>query len=177
VDAGHDEPVATDCQPGGDTGPGAERLREARFAPVTDEPLTNAAVELLRSVSAYLNAVDGPPTRTTVTSDDVTFDDRRSGGVNFGKVESSDWLPFIASIWEVGTGRPHFSIPEIVAVRGWRCAAAVWAYDYGDDWADAEIICIRLTPERMIDRCVAFDVDDVDAAVAQLDRWHAEFDV
>lgn len=138
-----------------------------------EEPLTNDAVKLLRAVTANLNALRGPPTRTTVTSEDVTFDDRRTGGVNFGTVESSEWLEFIASIWGVGTGRPHFSIPEVVAVRGQRCAAVIWAYDYGDDWADAEILCIRLTRLGMIDRVVAFDVDDADAAIAELDQWHA----
>ncbi len=147
--------------------------RRLGLTDVPDEPLTNAAAELLRAATENLNTLDGPPTRTTVTSEDVTFDDRRSGGVNFGTVESSEWLAFVASIWDVGTGRPHFSIPEVVAVRGQRCAAAVWAYDYGDDWADAEILCIRLTRSGMIDRAVAFDVDDPDAAIAELDQWLA----
>ena len=157
---------------------GAGRLRGVRLGctVVADEPLINAAARMLRAAATHLSGLDGPPAHATVTSDDITFDDRRSGGANFGLIESSNWLEFVTSIWSVGTGHPHFTVPDVVAVRGQRCAAVIWAYDYGDGWADAQILCIRLNPGRLIDRAVAFAVDDVVAAIAELDRWHAEIE-
>ena len=49
--------------------------------------------------------------------------------------------------------------------------------DYGNGFGVEHIECWRLdTTLRRADMSVAFDLDDRDAAIAELDRMHAEID-
>ena len=65
----------------------------------------------------------------------------------------------------------------MVAVRGHRSAAFVEVVDYGEDTLVEVITCCRLDEDlRRIERLVILDIDDRDAAIAELDRLHAELD-
>jgi hypothetical protein len=145
---------------------------------MSDEPLTNAAVEGIRGAYALLQAADGPPTDSEEwLSADFTYVGRNRVGVNFGVMTSSDWRGFMASFWEIAPGRLEWSDPVAIAVRGQRCAAITASIGYGNDTFTDFIHCLRLDPAlQRLQRIVSFDVDDVDAAIAELDRLHAEID-
>jgi hypothetical protein len=143
---------------------------------MSDEPLTNAAVEFYRRSCAIMNAAETPPTDDDLglgVSSDFMYESRSGIGVDFGR---SDWPAFLGSIWHVGGGRPRFSEPQAIAVRGQRCAAITASFDYGNDSSTEYLHCVQLDPElQRLERIVSFEVDDRDAAIAELDRMYAEF--
>jgi hypothetical protein len=147
---------------------------------MSDEPLTNAAVEFMRGGYALLSAADGPPSATDLQeslSADFSYSGRNRVGVNFGEMTSSDWPAFIASFWEIAPGRLQWSEPLAIAVRGQRCAVITASIGYGNDTFTDFIHCIRLDPTlQRLQRIVSFDVDDRDAAIAEVDRMYAEID-
>ena len=146
---------------------------------MSDEPLTNAAVEFIRRGHAAMNAAESPATgeMSESVSSDFVYDSRNRFGVDFGP---SDWPEFLGSIWHVSEGRPKFSEPQAIAVRGQRCAVITARIDYGDDAFTEYLHCVVLDPElQRLQRIISFDAespDDRAAAVAELDRRHAEID-
>ena len=145
---------------------------------MSDEPLTNAAVERIRDWYDVLNELVEPPSLTPADSvtDDFAYSDRRKG-VNFGEGDASHMARMFRGYWEVG-GHPHFSIVEVIAVRGEWSAAYRQRIVYGG--SDMFIELIRVVDRDPVGdrlrRMVLFDMDDVDAAIAELDRMHAETD-
>ena len=144
---------------------------------MSDQPLTNAAVEFVRRGYDLLNTPGAiPPGKLALTAE-FTIEDRRSGGVNFGYLDASGMEALHASGRDVARGRTHQSIVEVLAIRGDRSAAYVEEFDYGDDATTGSIMCIRLNSGlRLLERVVSLDVDDRAAAIAELDRMHAEVD-
>ena len=144
---------------------------------MSDESLTNAAVEWIRDYYAAAPA-DGPPSATDLReslSADFSYVGRNRVDVNFGEMTASDWPTMVTSFWDIGVGRPQFSEPTAIAVRGQRCALVYAWIGYGNDYFTDFIHCIRLDPElQRLQRIVSFDADDRDAAIAELDRLHAE---
>ena len=146
---------------------------------MSDEPLTNAAVEFIRRGHASMNAAESPSTgeMSESVSSDFVYEARNSLGVDFGP---SDWPEFLGSIWHVSAGRPKFSELQVLAVRGQRCAVITARIDYGDDAFSEYLHCIVLDAElQRLQRIVSFDSDRPDdraAAIAELDRLHAEID-
>lgn len=144
---------------------------------MAEEPLTNAAVELERAFMEAGNALDGAPRGdgpSTVTHDFV-YDDRRTGAASVGRITGrSAWAQYLSTAWAVSE-RPKWSIREVLAVRGERCAAAVFRVDYGDDVYIEFINCIRMDiNSRYMERYVSFDLDASDEAMAELDRLDAQ---
>lgn len=62
-------------------------------------PLSNAAVEGLRATFEMLNSLDEPPADFSGMAEDFVYEDHRSGGVNFGRLDASGWLRFMGSLW------------------------------------------------------------------------------
>jgi len=91
---------------------------------MSDEALTNAAAERFRKIAQFLNDAESLPDAIAL-SGDFRFEDRRSGGVGAGPLDSSLFHTNTSAFWDVGSGRPVFSITEVVAIRGPRCAAGV----------------------------------------------------
>lgn len=106
------------------------------------DALTNEAVEWVRRFHETVNALEEFPAegRLPVT-DDFTFEDRRSGGVNFGAIDGSGARSYMTSMWDVGGRRPQMSLQEVVAVRGDRLAAVVEIIDYGDGNGIEGLVC------------------------------------
>jgi hypothetical protein len=118
--------------------------------------------------------IDTPPTSAPVT-EDFLYTDRRSGGANYGSLDASGWQKLITETWRVGSSRPSFAVVDVVAVRGEWSAAVVELTDFGDDATMEFITCFQLDADsRLVRRHVNFDLDDRDAAVAELDRMYAE---
>ena len=143
---------------------------------MSDGPLTNALIEVMRDSYDVLNELVEPPSRTPADSftDDFAYSDRRKG-INFGEGDASHMARIFQGYWEVG-GQPHFSIVEVIAVRGNWSAAYRQRIVYGG--SDMFIELIRVVDREPAGdrwrRMVIFDPDDVDAAIAELDRMHAE---
>lgn len=139
----------------------------------------NAALRWLRFTTDSLNALDEPADGRHVASalaDDHVFDDRRRGGANFGRIDDADAITALfESNWGLTEGRPHWTISEVVATRGERCAAIVMQIDYGNGMIVKHIACWRLdTSLRRANRHVCFDTADLEAAIAELDRLYVE---
>jgi hypothetical protein len=142
-----------------------------------DERLTNDAAERIRDIYGVWNEFSEPPSVAPADhfTDDFVFSDRRKGGVNFGELDASDYVRTFEQFWNVG-GQPHFSMVEVIAVRGEWSTAHLERIVYGDsDMYTEFIIVVDRDPVRgRLRRIVHFDPEDVDAAIAELDRIHTE---
>lgn len=79
-----------------------------------------------------------------------------------------------ASIWfQMGDGSPIFEFREALGVAGERLVlCAVWiGYGSGEGVDMLQIIVFDEPVERM-EQLISFDIDDVDAALAELNRLH-----
>ena len=145
---------------------------------MSDEPLTNAAVERMQDSYDRMNELaERPPIAPADHfTDDFDFSDRRKG-VNFGEGDAFYFGRLLQGFWEVG-GRPRFSIVEVIAVRGDWSAAYLERIVYGGRDMHTELITVvdRDPVGDRLRRIVFFDPDVVDAAIAELDRMHAEID-
>jgi hypothetical protein len=144
---------------------------------MSDEPLTNAALEWMRTAFDFVNKLDAKPEGRAPITGDFRYEDRRVGGFNFGRLGASDMDAYSASAWNVADGGLHQSIAEVIAVRGQRSAAFVEVVDYGEDTLVEVITCCRLDADlRRLERLVILGVEDRVAAIAELDRMHEEID-
>ena len=143
---------------------------------MSDEPLTNALVELAQATYLAMNVMERDEFTDQVFTDDFVFDDRRSG-FSYGLLDASAYTELNRTAWDVGSSRPNWSITEVIAVRGQRIAAVAIALDYDDDVHTESIICGCLDRHlQLLRRMVQIDVDDRDAAIAEVDRMYAEID-
>ena len=141
---------------------------------MSDEPLTNAAVERIRAGLRLANVMERDEFTGGALTDDFVFEDRRSG-FNYGRHDATTYREASRSVFDVGSGRPSWSIPEVIAVRGRRIAATALVIDYGNDMCTDMIACVRFDPQlQRLQRRVLFDIDARLAAIAELDRMHAE---
>ncbi len=109
-----------------------------------------------------------------IFADGYVFDDRRTGGVNYGQLDATAQFRGLEQFWLLGS-QPHFSIVEVIAVRGERCAAYIEKVAYVEaDMFMETIMVMKSDPALERSQTVVFDVDDRDAAIAELDRMHAE---
>lgn len=154
------------------------RYRARYLGGVPDEALTNATVEWIRRFHRRANALEEyGPDETLPVTDDFTYEDRRSGGMNFGHLDASAAGAYLASMWDVGSGRPQMSMSAVIAARGDRLAAVVEVIDLGEDTYTEGIVCYGLDPElKRLQRVVIQNSGEVDAAINELDRMYAELD-
>ena len=128
---------------------------------------------------AWLNSLESRPNDGQIRaglSDDFCSEDRRRGP-SFPNGDADSYARFVASAWEVGVGRPRFSLRETVSVRGERFAACALEIDYGDGMISETLHVVGLDPTmRLMQRTIEFDLDDVDEATAELDRLQSEAD-
>lgn len=143
---------------------------------MSDEPLTNAAVEFMRSGVLFMNVMDPGGRLEGRFADDFVYEDHRSG-INYGILDRDAVEEVVKMSWELGSGRPTWSIPEVIAVRGQRIAAMTMVNDFGNDMNLDMMVCVRLDPQlELRQRMVIYDVDARDAAIAEVDRMQAEID-
>lgn len=106
-------------------------------------------------------------------SPDLVREDRRR---LVGAPTTRTLLEFVeqAITWLDLSGRtPTFSIEGVVAVRGQRCALIHCRVAYGDTTTDF-LNAFRNGTSRETQIAVLFDLDDMEAAIAELDRLDAE---
>ena len=146
-------------------------------ASVSDEP-SNAASGWMRGIYAVLNDFESPPHEMIRSSftDDFVYEDRRRGAI-FPIMSAELGAEAFASIWDTGAGRPRFTVPQILAVRGERLVAARLVVDYDIGFALEAIQMLQLDATvTRVQRAFDFDVDDVDTVIAELDRLHSQAD-
>jgi hypothetical protein len=141
--------------------------------PVSEER-TNAASEFLVAGCSALNeGAPSPDVRANLT-DDFLFEDRRRGRL-LGQGGADDWHKFLLSTWQTGAGDPHYRVSDIVALRGDRFAACRLELDYGNGMTTENVEVIGLDPTlTLLQVVIDFDADDIDAAIAELDRLHRQ---
>jgi hypothetical protein len=136
---------------------------------------SNAASDALRSNLGALNGLESAPRNIRAfLTDDFVHEDRRRG-VSFPIVDADSHQEFVDSAWQTGAGRPEFAAPRILAVRGDRFVAALIRIDYGNGMLLEAVHVFALDATlSLAQREIDFDVDEVDAAIAELDRLHLE---
>ena len=110
-----------------------------------------------------------------VTRDFVRFDHRRV--VAQPPVGARAWVAGLFE-WEKLTGEwPVFELIEVVAVRGDRTCASHWVVRAGA-LAEMEFLVVNASDQKgeRFATIHFFDPEDIDAAVAELDRLHAEYE-
>ena len=147
-----------------------------RVASVSDEP-SNAASKFIRSAGASVSERGSPPAEEWVRAgltDHFAYEDRRSGP-SFPDADAQSFPKIIESTWQTGAaGRPRID-SEMLAVRGERFAAVAVQTDYGNGMRSDYIQVIGLDATlTMLQRMVDFDSDDVDRAIAELDRLQSQ---
>lgn len=143
---------------------------------MSDEP-SNAASEFLRNAYAFFTATGAPSeevVRAAVT-DDFTYEDRRHG-VSFPDADVQSFPSVVQTMWQTGAGQPRWE-HETLAVQGERFAAVAVQTDYGNGMLRDSLIVIGLDATlSRVQRQVDFDIDDVDRAIAELDRMYSQAD-
>ena len=145
---------------------------------MSDEP-SNAASEWLRLVMAYCNENGAPSDELTLAmlTDDYVYEDRRHHGPSFPNLDAESTPKAVTSLWDTGGGEPRFTMHEVIAVRGDRIATCRVSADYLNGWTTESIQVLELDATlSLLRRDLDFDVDDVDAAIAELDRLHQQAD-
>jgi len=148
---------------------------------MSDEALTNAAVErMIANYSALSSTQDAAQFRRELMAEDLwstedfQFVDRRHV-VNFGTTDAAGLIEAIATFWDVAN--PTFEVVEVVGSRGQRLAAGLVRVRFPNDTVNEWILVLELDRTlQLMRRLVQFSVDDRDAAIAELDRMHAEIE-
>lgn len=108
-------------------------------------------------------------------ADDFVRVDRRRV-VAVPNSDRDDWFESLQAYWNLGKGAPSFRVAEVLAVRGERLVLFRGRIEYIDGTATEMLIVNALAVEMRPLRSVMFDVDDLESALAELDRLHAEFE-
>jgi len=142
---------------------------------VGDEP-SNAASRYLSNVCAVFTEF-GLPSEDEVRAglaDDFAYEDRRRV-FRFPDADVGSYPVFVGSVWQTGAGgQPRFEV-ETLAVRGERFAVIGIEIDYGNGMLAESVHVFGLDATlSLLQRDVDFDLDDLDGAIAELDRLHSE---
>ena len=122
------------------------------------------------------NGVPSDELTLAMLTDDYVYEDRRHSGQSFPNLDVESTPRAITSLWDTGGGEPRFSMHEIIAVRGDRIAACRVSVDYSNGWTIESIQVMELDALSLLRRWFDFDHDDVDGAIAELDRLHSQSD-
>jgi hypothetical protein len=112
--------------------------------------------------------------RPLLTDDFVRVDHRRLVGVP-GAVGPDEYVEQQLSFAEPGTERPTPQLLGVLGTRGNRCIATRSRLVYPNGTA-SDMITVRAF-DAAVERCarlVIFDADDIESALVELDRLHAE---
>ena len=143
---------------------------------MTAEPL-NAASERLR---AEMPRWDDPEYvksagRAVLAADFSREDRRRLIAMPTGDVDA--YLESFDAWYEVGDGQPKFNVEEVIGVRGERLVLTRTRVSYASGQA-TEFLYLFQFDQRIdkVERQVAFDLDDVDAALDELGEIQSALD-
>jgi hypothetical protein len=135
---------------------------------------SNAASEWTYKTAALLNDRDFMlrDGLSLCTEDFVRYDRRRMTAQP--PTDRQGWLHAMLEFEELANGQwPAFELTEVLGVRGRRCVANRWVLTFGDV-GELEFIVVGRTNEAIDKNEVIyfFDAEDVEEAIAELDRLH-----
>ena len=143
---------------------------------MSDEP-RNAASEIIRRWAAWLSDRDfvAREITTVITPDFVRYDRRRLVAVP--PADATAWVDAIFEVGELTEQWPTYEVIEILAVRGDRACASRCVVRYGDR-AEALLVTVSIFDEKLqrLHRHYIFDPEDIELAIEELDRLHAELE-
>mgnify|MGYP001814588548 CR=1 FL=1 len=141
---------------------------------VEDRP-KNAGSERLWALVNGLNEVEVRDTVEWHTEDFVRQDRRRL--VALPEVDRHGFIEQILAWSELEDGKPIYTPLVVLGVAGDRCVAMRIRIGFatGNGVDLIHVVCFDRLVERM-HRIVSFDPDDVDAALAELERLHGEIE-
>lgn len=139
-----------------------------------DEPSNAASEAVLFMVAVFAEGSPPEDVLRAALSDDFAYEDRRRGWT-FPDADAESYPKVILSIWQTGAnGQPRWDL-ETLAVRGERFAAIVLQIDYGNGMVTESIHVFGLDATlSLVQRDIDFDLDDVDGAIAELDRLYRQ---
>ena len=140
-----------------------------------EEEPRNAGSDLARRAADWLNDRDFVEREgeKMVTPDFVRYDHRRV--TPQPPVGAQEWVAGLFELEKLTGDWPVYELTETLAVRGDRTSATHWVLHFGE-FAEMEFIAVGLSDEQT-DRMAElhfYDPEDIDAAIAELDRLHAE---
>jgi hypothetical protein len=146
---------------------------------MSDTPPDNTVVRWVREYARSLErlaSLGDPADLELSLPPGFVYEDRRSG-MNFGALTADEFRDLIASTWEVGSDQRRWSIGGVIATRGERLALVEFQIDYGDGsvFESIQLLQIDQTLSSWL-RIVDFDVHDLEAAIAELERLHVEIE-
>lgn len=108
-------------------------------------------------------------------ADDFVREDRRSV-VALPTADAETYLAGFDAWFEIEDGRPSMAIERVIAVRGERCVLFRLSIQYESGFGGGSHLLVSRYDDRVhqIERLVAFDIEDEDAALAELDRMHRD---
>ena len=85
-------------------------------------------------------------------------------------------LESFRAYWDLGVGAPTFVVAEVHAVRGERLVLFRGRAEFAEGQATESLVLVMFSSEMKVARTVLFDLDDLDSALAELERMHAEIE-
>lgn len=111
----------------------------------------------------------------TVTPDFKRYDRRRI--TSQPTVDAQGWLRAILEFENLTGEWPTVETPEILAVRGDRLCASHWVLRFGESRLEFLIVSqVEGTGENRGELGAFFDPEDLDAAIAELDRLQTQLE-
>jgi len=155
-----------------------DRCRSANYGVAVDEEDVRPSERWVREFVARWREPDfiARELRTLLTDDFVRVDHRRLVGVP-GAVGPDEYVEQQLSFAEPGTERPTPELLGVLGTRGNRCVATRSRVVYLNGTA-SDMITVRAF-DAAVEKCarlVIFDADEVDSALQELDRLHAEIE-
>ena len=145
-----------------------------RVASVGEVPANAASEAVVFMVAVFAEGSPPEDVLRAALSDDFAYEDRRRGWT-FPDADAEFYPKVLLSIWQTGAaGQPRWDL-ETLAVRGEQFAAIVLKIDYGNGMVTEYIHVFGFDATlSLVQRDVDFDLDDVDGAVAELDRLYSQ---
>lgn len=132
----------------------------------------NAASEQANLIMTSLN--DGSSWRRRDWYDDGFVREDRRRIIGLPTVGIDGFIDQLRSWFEIGPEPPTFSVGRVVEVVGDSGAIVVLRNDFGSEATEMLAVGSFDSETQRLKRLVTFDLDDIDAAVAELHRLHPQ---
>nr|WP_123025282.1 BTAD domain-containing putative transcriptional regulator [Mycolicibacterium stellerae] len=144
----------------------------------SNEP-DNQCVQALRTMEAALNLEDWDEFEQMWAPDVFVESRRKIVGFTQADLPSSDWPREARRLLDIA-GPIRGRMVEVIAVRGDHLALTRLEFEYTDTTpgapSDELIVLFGMNAERRIALHVVFDVEDIDAAIAELDAQYVRLE-
>lgn len=106
-------------------------------------------------------------------SADFVYEDRVTGGFNFGRLDAEGYRDLARSMWLVGQEGPKYRIVEVLVVRGDLICLVRAEGGHGSFVREGRWVMELAASRSVMRRFIEFDSDDLDAALAEVEELAA----